>query len=69
MSNQVNDKLMDKVEELLSYWEGTLHERVLRRDLEANDLEALQYHVDQAWKEMCIQEDFGWFDRGSYDCY
>lgn len=56
MSNLQNDILMERVHDLLEYWAGTMHQRILDRDLNANDMEALQYHSDQAWKEMMLQE-------------
>lgn len=56
MSNSTNDKLLDDVQDLMSYWEGTLWERVMQRDIDANDLEALRYHVSEAYKEMALQE-------------
>ena len=59
MSNTTNDKLMDSAQDMLEYWAGTLWERIIQRDLDANDLEALHYHVAQAYKEYSIQED-GW---------
>lgn len=58
MSNTINDTLMDKTQELLDYWTGTLWERIIQRDLDANDMEALQYHVDKAWAEMVLQEEY-----------
>ena len=63
MSNQANTELFEKVAELMEYWTGTMHERILQRDLDADDLEALQYHANQAWSEMVLQED----EHGVYD--
>ena len=57
MSNQSNDQLYDKALEVMEYWTGTMWERVIQRDLDTDDLEALKYHVDQAYKEMALQED------------
>lgn len=57
MSNQVNTNLLEKANEMCEYWTGTMHERVIQRDIEANDLEALQYHVAEAEREMRLQED------------
>ena len=56
MSNSTNDILMEKVHDLMEYWAGTLWERIMQRDLDADDMEALQYHADLAWKEMMLQE-------------
>lgn len=63
MSNQVNTELIERVQELCDYWSGTMHERLLQRDLDADDLEALKYHADIAWREMKLQED----EAGIYD--
>jgi hypothetical protein len=57
MSNVTNDILMDRAREQCEYWTGTMHERIIQRDIEANDLEALHYHVAEAEKEMHMQED------------
>lgn len=48
---------MERAEGVLDYFTGTLWERVIDRDIQANDLEALAYHISQAEKEMAIQED------------
>lgn len=57
MSNNVNTNLLERAADLIDYWEGTVHARVLERDIDANDLEALKYHVSQAEAEMQMQED------------
>jgi len=57
MSNQTNDILLDLTNDMLEYWTGTMWERVIQRDLDAKDLDALKYHVNEAYKEYCIQED------------
>lgn len=57
MSNQLNTELIERVQELCEYWAGTMHERVLQRDLDTDDFEALKYHADQAQAEMRLQED------------
>lgn len=57
MSNQVNTELFERAADLMDYWAGTMHERLIQRDLDSDDLEALKYHVDVAWKEMQLQED------------
>ena len=61
MSNTTNDLLLDKVGELMDYWVGTLWDRLMQRDLDHNDYEALKYHADQAYREMMLQEE------GTYD--
>jgi hypothetical protein len=57
MSDYIADKLYDQVAELVSYWEGTLWARMLERDLDTNDMEALHFHAQQAYAEMRLQED------------
>lgn len=57
MSNTINETLLSRAWEMIEYWTGTMHARVIERDLQENDLEALRYHVDQAEREMSIQED------------
>jgi hypothetical protein len=57
MSNKVNDALLEKAADLMEYWSGTMHDRIIARDLASSDLEALKYHVDLAWKEMQLQEE------------
>lgn len=52
--------IMEAAEEMLEYWDGTMWARVIERDLQTDDLEALHYHVSQAEKERSIQEtEFG----------
>jgi hypothetical protein len=58
MSNQANTDLLERVEELMEYWEGTLHEKLLRQALDSNDLEQLAYIARQAENEMRLQEDY-----------
>jgi hypothetical protein len=58
VSNKINDELIERVEELMEYWTGTMWERVLRRDLDTNDLEALQFHLVESYREMAIQENY-----------
>lgn len=57
MSNKSNDILMERANEQLEYWTGTLWERLIQRDIDTQDLEALAYHVTQAEREQAIQED------------
>lgn len=56
MSNEVNTRLLERASEMIDYWEGTMHARILERDIASNDLEALQYHVAQAEAE-CSREE------------
>lgn len=57
MSNLTMDNLIDDARELMEYWTGTMWERVLQRDINAYDWEALNYHCKQAAAEMTLQED------------
>ena len=52
-----NTELLERAAEALEYWTGTMHGRIIERDLKSNDLEALSYHLRQAEAEMQIQED------------
>lgn len=56
MSNQANTQLMERAQEAMEYWTGTMHERVLQRDIDSGDVEALRYHLVEAEREMAIQE-------------
>jgi len=57
MSNQSNERLAEVAREFMEELTGTIWERLLERDLEANDLEALRYHIAQAQAELAIQEE------------
>lgn len=57
MSNNSNSNLFERAQELLEYWDGTMWARVIERDINENDLEALYYHCAQAEKERSIQDD------------
>lgn len=57
MSNNVNTQLFERAAEMIDYWTGTLHDRLIQRALDSNDLEALDYHVRNAEAEMRLQED------------
>lgn len=69
MSNKYNDELLDRVREAMEYWTGTMHERILQRDLDADDLEALRHHLVEAEREMAIQEGASYGTTGGYDVY
>ena len=56
MSNKINDELYDKALEVMEYFTGTLIERTIQRDLDSDDLEALKYHVDNAWRQMRFED-------------
>lgn len=62
MNTKLNSDLRHDAAELIEYWEGTMHARILRRDLLAEDVEALRYHMDQAHREMILQEDYEFTD-------
>ena len=57
MSNQVNTQLYELALEMMEYWAGTMWERVIQRDLDVDDLEALRYHTNNAYKQMRLEED------------
>ena len=63
MSNN-NDNLMERAAEAMDEWQGTMWARVIERDLEVNDLEALKYHLAQAEAEQAIQESNEEYDAG-----
>lgn len=48
MSNNVNSTLFELAAEMLDYWTGTIHEKLIKQALEDNDLEALNEHVSKA---------------------
>ena len=57
MSNTTMDNQMEEARELMEYWAGTMWERILQRDINAFDWEALRFHCRQASAEMSLQED------------
>lgn len=59
MSNQTNDLLIIWANELMEYFTGTYVERVLQRDIDANDLESLRYHVSEYAAQKAIEDDNG----------
>lgn len=59
MSNNTNTKLMERANELMDYFSGTLHERLMQRAIDTGDLEALRYHVSEAAAQQAIEEDNG----------
>lgn len=54
MSNNVNSRLLEEAYELIEYFTSTYIERILQRDIDANDIEALAWHV----KEYRVQKEF-----------
>lgn len=58
MSNTSNEQLESRAWEMMEYWVNTLWARLIQRDIDTNDLEALKYHVDQAEREANMQETY-----------
>lgn len=56
MSNSVNDRLLDRAGEMVSYWSGTLHAELIEKALEVNDLELLYEAVTKAESAMFEKE-------------
>jgi len=53
------DNVMQQAEEALDYWEsGSMWARLIERDINDNDMEALQFHVDEANAQKNLQESF-----------
>lgn len=52
MSNEVNTKLFERASEMIDYWSGTLHAKLIEGALDSNDLEALRGHVNKAEQAM-----------------
>lgn len=59
MSHENNTLLLEWANELMEYFTGTYVERVLQRDIDANDLEALRYHVSEYASQKAIEDDYG----------
>jgi hypothetical protein len=60
MSNQVNDQLLERAAEMVEYWEGTLHARIIRHALDTNDLDEVRVAVADAEAEAARQEVYGY---------
>lgn len=58
MSNNVNTNIMERAAEVLEEVTGTIWEGIIQRDIDANDLEALAYHVREAEAELALQYDW-----------
>lgn len=55
----MSENIMQTAEKALEYWdEDSMWARLIERDIDANDLESLQFHVDEANNQMSMQEDF-----------
>lgn len=59
MSKETNDILLERAREAQEYWTGTMWERIIQRDIDTNDLEALRYHLTESDREIAIQEESG----------
>lgn len=58
MSTEANIELLERAQEMIDYFENELPARVIARDIEANDLEALRAHVTEAEATMGMQEEY-----------
>jgi len=58
MSNNTNQQLMDRAREMCDYFQDKLPAQLIERDIKANDLESLAYHVAQAEGEAARQEAY-----------
>lgn len=56
MSEQVNTDSHEKAAILIDYFENELPARLIEQDLASGDLEALRFHVNDAWAMMVMQE-------------
>jgi hypothetical protein len=59
MSNTTNDLLFERAAEMVDYWEGTLHAKVIHLAMETGDLDLLRQHVVEAEAEASRQEMYG----------
>lgn len=56
MSDMTNDRLYERAENCMAYFENELPARLIERDLDTFDLEALAFHVKEAEAMMAMQE-------------
>lgn len=56
MSHEANTRLFEEAAELIDYWQGTMHAKIMESHLEANDLDGLHESVAMARREMLNQE-------------
>lgn len=55
----MKDNVMQQAEEALEYWNSsTMWGRLIERDINDNDLEALRFHVDEANAQMEMCQSF-----------
>ena len=57
MSNQINTDLLEQANEVMEYFTSTVLERIIERDIKANDLEALRLHVNEGLAQMRMEYD------------
>lgn len=57
MSTDSITQLLEQASELLEEVTGTMWERIIQRDLDTQDYEALKYHVARAESELAMQEE------------
>lgn len=57
MSNNVNTELLERASELIENYNGGLWDRILQRDIDAGDLDALKYHVHEAEAQKAIEDE------------
>lgn len=56
MSNLSNTILMERAADVIDYFEGKIIAKIIETDLDRNDLESLEKHVNEAEAEIAIQE-------------
>lgn len=59
MSNTTNELLLERAAEMVDYWEGTLHARIILQALDTGDLDLVRQHVVEAEAEASRQEMYG----------
>lgn len=52
-----NELLYDRAREVMEYFTNTMWERVIQRDLDSDDLEALAHHIKEAEAQMRHEEE------------
>jgi hypothetical protein len=57
MSNTTNSNLIEQANELMEYFTGTYVERVIQRDVESGDLEALRFHIAEYEAQINFERD------------
>ena len=64
MSNATNTILLERANEVMDRQTGTLWERMIDRAIKAGDLESVRYLVNEAEKELALEDSptIGEFD-------